>query len=215
VTRPKERRADIERGVKDLRIGDDPYLRLYGVEIESQFTKTEARVLQPPVVNFGQGSADPKFAGRWDLRGKKFWRQNVAPLESWGFLVLDDCVNLPQLDSFARMFRQTFLGHGGKCPSDAKLMRPPGDVARNPADALAWAHKQLCDERGYPQLIFIVVRAKNSPHYERVKKSADCRFGVLSQVIQSSAVVNNNGQYHSNVAMKGRFHSHSPYGKFC
>ncbi|GAO18386.1 uncharacterized protein UV8b_05404 [Ustilaginoidea virens] len=202
VTRPQQRRADIEKNVADLKLSEDPYLKMYGVEFERGFTKTEARILPPPSVNFGQGNADPKFSGRWDLRGKKFWKQNVAPLQNWAFIVMDNAVNFPQLQTFAKSFRQAFLGHGGKCPSDALLLNVPGNIRNDIAQAIAWAHSEISKQRGYTQLIFVVVQHKNSPHYERLKKSADCRFGILSQVVNGSAVANNNGQYHSNVCMK-------------
>ncbi|KAM3550059.1 hypothetical protein MY1884_008443 [Beauveria asiatica] len=202
VTRPKERRADIQSHVNDLQIPNDPFLRHYGVQFDPQFTKVDAKVLAPPAVNFGTGTADPKFSGRWDLRGKKFWKQNVAPLMSWGFLVLDNCIQLPQLKAFSQTFKTTFIGHGGKCGADPMLLTPPGNAARDVAQSLHWAYTQLLSTKGYPQLIFVVVQHKNSPHYMRLKKSADCRFGILTQVVNGRAVAENNGQYHSNVCMK-------------
>ncbi|KJZ77147.1 hypothetical protein HIM_03468 [Hirsutella minnesotensis 3608] len=202
VTRPPARRADIESRVQGLKFDEDPYLREYGVKFESSFTKTEAKILPPPRVDFGQGNADPKFSGRWDLRGKKFWKQNFAPLQNWAFIAMDSCCDYPQLQNFAKTFRQTFLGHGGKCPTDALLLNVPGAIKHNVAEAIAWAHEEITKARGYTQLLFVVVGHKNSPHYERLKKSADCRFGILSQVINSEAVKKNNGQYHSNVCLK-------------
>lgn len=202
VTRPQQRRGDIEKNYQGLQLTADPYLKMYGVEFEPTFTKTDAKILPAPQVNFGQGNADPKFAGRWDLRGKKFWKQNIAPLQNWGFIVMDNCANFGQLQAFAKMFRSTFLGHGGKCPVDAVLLNVPGNIKNDIAQAMAWAHGEICKQRGYTQLLFVVVGHKNSPHYERLKKSADCRFGILSQVVNGAAVVSNNGQYHSNVCMK-------------
>ncbi|KAK5995627.1 Protein argonaute 1-like protein [Cladobotryum mycophilum] len=202
VTRPPVRKADIMKNIADLQLAQDPYLKHYGVEFDTQFAKTEAKILPPPPVNFGTGTADPKFSGRWDLRGKKFFRQNVAPLMNWAFIVLNDCVATPQVQQFARTFKTTFLGHGGKCTTDALILQVPGNIKDNAAQALAWAHNEVMKQRGYTQLIFIVVQHRNSPHYERLKKSADCRFGILTQVVNGAAIQNNNGQYHSNVCMK-------------
>lgn len=202
VTRPNIRKSDIQSHVADLQIAADPYLRHYGVQFEQQFTKVDAKVIAPPAVNFRQGQADPKFAGRWDLRGKKFWKENAAPLMNWGFLVLDDCVQLPQLKAFSQSFKTTFVGHGGKCTGDPILLTPPSDIKGNVARCLEWAHQQVTSTKGYTQLLFVVVQHKNSPHYMRLKKSADCRFGILTQVVNGRAVSENNGQYHSNVCMK-------------
>ncbi|KND92077.1 Protein argonaute [Tolypocladium ophioglossoides CBS 100239] len=204
VTRPQVRRADIENKVAKLRHREDPFLREYGVSFEPSFTKTDAKILPPPKVDFGQGSgsADPRFSGRWDLRGKKFWKQNTAPLQNWAFIAMDTCVDFPNLQNFAKTFRQTFLGHGGKCPQDAMLLNVPANIKHDIAEAIVWAHGEVRRARGYTQLLFIVVGHRNSPHYIRLKKSADCRFGILSQVVNSDAVKRNNGQYHSNVCMK-------------
>ncbi|KAH7322861.1 Piwi domain-containing protein [Stachybotrys elegans] len=202
VTRPPVRRADIERNVRDLQLDQDPFLRHYGVKFEPQFAQTEARVIAPPKVNFLQGFADPRFSGRWDLRGKKFWKPNQQPLVSWGFIVMDKCVNKPALEQFAKAFKTTFIGHGGVVPGDPVFveLRPEDTDA---AKAVTHGHNTITQKQNhYTQLLFIVVPQRNSPYYERLKKSADCRWGILSQVVNSAAVVQNNGQYHSNVCMK-------------
>ncbi|KAG6264982.1 hypothetical protein E4U47_006588 [Claviceps purpurea] len=202
VTRPKQRREDIERNVAGLQLSSDPYLKAYGVEFDSAFTKTEARILPAPVVHFANEKAVIKPSGRWDLRGKKFWKHNTTPLENWGFIVMDNCVDLPQLQAFAKTFRAAYLGHGGVCPKDALLPNVPGNAKLDVELAVQWAHEYIKKERGYTQLLFVVVRHKNSPHYERLKKSADCRFGILSQVVNASFVETNTAQYHSNVCLK-------------
>ncbi|KAI1065426.1 hypothetical protein LB507_000045 [Fusarium sp. FIESC RH6] len=202
VTRPAVRKADIQKGAAALQIGQDPYLKEYGVNFEAQFAKTEARILPPPVVKFGQGQADPKFAGRWDLRGKKFFKPNTAPLQSWGFVACEVQVPLPVMQAFATSFKTTFTGHGGIVKSDPQLLNAPGNLRYEPAKIVEWAHNQITRAKGYTQLLFIIVSKKNSGTYERLKKSADCRYGILTQVVLASHVQKNNGQYHSNVCMK-------------
>lgn len=53
-----------------------------------------------------------------------------------------------------------------------------------------------------PQLMFFVLPTKNADMYNRIKKSADCRFGVVSQCVQTAHLMKNQPQYHSNVCMK-------------
>ncbi|KAF5000779.1 hypothetical protein FDECE_11134 [Fusarium decemcellulare] len=202
VTRPNVRKGDIQKGASALRIGNDPYLKEYGVTFEAQFAKTEARILPAPTVRFGQGTAEPKFAGRWDLRGKKFWKQNIAPLGSWGFIALEHDVAPPVMQQFANTFKTTFLGHGGKVTGDPLILKLPADLRFDAAGAIKWAHEEITKKKGYTQLLFVILSKKNSGTYERLKKSADCRFGILTQVVLGSHVSKNNGQYHSNVCMK-------------
>ncbi|PHH65610.1 hypothetical protein CDD81_2045 [Ophiocordyceps australis] len=204
VTRPAVRRSDIQKGVDSLQLQQDPFLKEYGVQFEPGFTRTEARLLPPPKVEFGQGSGvvEPKFSGRWDLRGKKFFKQNAAPMASWGFIAMNNCVDYPSLQNFAKSFRQSFLAHGGNCSQEAMLMNVPPNFRDNIAGAMAWAVEEMTRQRGYPQLLFVVVAHRNSPHYERLKKSGDCRFGILTQVVNNDSVRKNHGQYLSNVCLK-------------
>jgi len=53
-----------------------------------------------------------------------------------------------------------------------------------------------------PQLLFFIVPDKNSELYARIKKSCDCRYGVVSQVLQAGHVQKCQDQYISNVCMK-------------
>ncbi|KAF7547263.1 hypothetical protein G7046_g9055 [Stylonectria norvegica] len=203
VTRPPVRRKAIEDKFAQLDTANDPYLKEYGVSFETRFAQTEARILPAPSVKFAaKGTAEPKFAGRWDLRGKKFWMQNRAPLQAWGFLCVERGAPLPALKQFADTFKATFMGHGGKVLQEPVVLDTPGNIRMNAAQVIQWGHEQVKRVHGYTQLLFVVVSAKNSGNYERIKKSADCRFGILTQVVVLSHVMKNNGQYHSNVCMK-------------
>lgn len=203
VTRPEVRKQNIQRQMSYLDQANDPVLAHYGAHFETEFTKTQARLLPAPTVNFSVGTATPGTSGRWDLRGKRFWKSNVVPLLAWGFVVMDNCVALPQLQQFAKTFRTTFVGHGGICSADPLLLNAPGDIKTNPAQVVSWAHGQITNSKKmFTQLLFVVVQHRNSPHYIRLKKSGDCRFGILTQVVNGGHVAKNSGQYHSNICLK-------------
>jgi eukaryotic translation initiation factor 2C len=53
-----------------------------------------------------------------------------------------------------------------------------------------------------PSILFFVVPTKDSELYRRIKKSCECRYGVVSQVLQSAHVQKAQDQYISNVCMK-------------
>ncbi|KAL6852704.1 Protein argonaute [Amphichorda felina] len=223
VTKPPVRRKDIEDKVGSLNLPNDPYLRYYGVEFERTFSQTQAKLLPAPGVDFRQGKQAPGFSGRWrlDQGNIKFWKPNRAPLKAWGIIAMDQCINDPSpLKAFVDKFKDTFIRHGGVCEAPAKVIQVPGNIQHNGAEAVAYAHQQIAKDRGYTQLLFIVVGHKNSPHYERLKKNADCRWGILSQVVVSNHVGAANGQYISNVCMKvnaklggSTARTASPFGK--
>ncbi|KAF3360877.1 hypothetical protein VDGD_10484 [Verticillium dahliae] len=202
VTRPDKRKADIMQAKNMLGWSNDPYLRQFGLKFDENFTRTEGRLLPNPVIQFANGNIDPKTSGRWDLRGKKFWLPNVMPLDSWGFMIIENSCSKQHASAFAATFRQTYIGHGGIIKGDPVII---DSQARNPnsANAVENGIGEIRRKTGKPvQMLFVIIRHANSGNYERVKKSADCRFGVLTQVVLSRHVEKNQGQYHSNVAMK-------------
>lgn len=89
VSRPQERREAIEKGLTMLDWKNDPFLSNYGLKIDPNMIKTEARILNPPEVQYKGAIAKPGFSGRWDLRGKTFLTNNGATgLVSWGVCVM-------------------------------------------------------------------------------------------------------------------------------
>ncbi|KAL5606798.1 hypothetical protein BROUX41_003178 [Berkeleyomyces rouxiae] len=196
VTRPDVRKKAILQGRDVLRWGDDPYMKYFGLKIDNGFTKTKAKLLRNPILKYGSKNLDPKQTGRWDLRNIKFVKSNDRTLKVWG-VFCDDSRDKPAAEQFARTFRQIFTGHGGVVESNPVIYGRQGDRC------FEAFHKSLREKGlGNPHLIFIILRGKGSAAYERYKKTADCVLGVMTQVVQSSHVVKNSPQYHSNVSMK-------------
>ena len=53
-----------------------------------------------------------------------------------------------------------------------------------------------------PQMLMVILSNRSTEIYNRVKKNADYRWGVMSECIQGSNVVKNQAQYCSKVLMK-------------
>ena len=88
VSRPAVRKDSIQRGLQMLDWEQDPFLRNYGLRIDNNMLKTEARILPPPEVAYKNDVAKPGFTGRWDLRGKVFLEPNPAELKAWGVCIV-------------------------------------------------------------------------------------------------------------------------------
>ena len=204
VTRPEGRKAAIDTGLKLLNWSEDKYLKNYGLQIDRNMLKTKARVLEPPTILFGgNAKIEPKFSGKWDLRGKKFLIGNYAPLKSWGVCVFPAPRNAPTKEAtqaFISSFINTYKGHGGLVDNtQPAIIQGTPDVGKT-VEALFIAAGNQSQIR--PQILVFIMPGKNSEMYSRIKKSCDCRFGVMSQCMQAAHVVKNNPQYHSNVCMK-------------
>jgi eukaryotic translation initiation factor 2C len=76
-------------------------------------------------------------------------------------------------------------------------------LPNDPGQAVEQLHQATGNKyQRRPQLLVFLVQDKNSFHYTRIKKSCDCRYGVVSQVMQLAQVIKGNPQYYSNVLMK-------------
>ncbi|MCJ1471702.1 hypothetical protein MMC13_000342, partial [Lambiella insularis] len=205
VTRPADRRASIQSGLNMLSWSTDPYLKNYGVSISTSMLETQARLLAPPVVQFGKGQQKPGFSGRWRLDGQTFLLPNKNELVAWGVCIVNSLgrekIQPAEASDFIRAFCNTYKGHGGKILN----MNPP--IIEGPPD------ESLCVSNLFnlildkypghkPQMMVFMLAGRETQGYERIKKSSDCRFGVVSQCMQNAHVRRAQGQYISNVLMK-------------
>lgn len=219
VSRPGVRRESIRRGLDLLKWEEDPFLRNYGLKIDQNMLKTEARVLPSPTILFGKKQThNPGTSGRWDLRGKQFLTGNPAPLKSWGFCVLkgfrpyvrsrsvagfSNKPNRPPLEAvqaFVREFIKVYRLHGGDVVNTTPIIHQNAVDGAKAVEALFTAVGNANQFR--PQIMFFVLPTKNADLYTRIKKSADCRYGVVSQCVNGMHLMKNSPQYHSNLAMK-------------
>lgn len=204
VSPPAQRLRAIDEGKRWLNWQNDTHLTKYGLKIATNTIKTNARLLPPPGVTFGASKTEqPQTKGRWDLRGKKFLSANPQELVAWGVGVFTNGktrADKPAIDKFVADFSRAYRNHGGRVAA-----RPPHIMVLN--DDAGVAVEELHQATGNafnrrPQLLIFLVQNRLSFHYQRIKKSADCRYGVVSQVMQISQVVKGNPQYYSNVLMK-------------
>ncbi|KAJ5721781.1 uncharacterized protein N7483_009715 [Penicillium malachiteum] len=185
-----------------LKHDTDPNLTRFGMRIGHEMMKVKARLLPSPEIQFGNAKHNPGTTARWDLRGKKFFKSNTEPLQSWGigyFVGPRNDINFDQVQAWLDQFVKIYKQHGGNVTSRPMTIKMKEDVGE--------AMKELYDKTGNawkkePQLLIIIVPLKDAFVYLRIKKSADCRFGVPSQVLHSVRCKENKPQYNSNVLMK-------------
>ncbi|KAI9745991.1 MAG: hypothetical protein M1818_000672 [Claussenomyces sp. TS43310] len=192
VTRPKQRIEAIQQGVKMLKWNEDPYFMHYGIEIDPSMTITNARLLPNPEIQYAGSKVNPGISGRWDLRGKKFLKANPSPLVSWGVAIMDNSTDNTTVQNFLKVFVNTYITHGGQVQNRQPVIHcaGKGELIPNVVTTL----RNL--------ILLFILRDKNSVTYERLKKSLDCRYGLVSQMMQSVHVQKAQPQYCSNVCMK-------------
>lgn len=101
---------------------------------------------------------------------------------------------------YIKTFVSVYKTHGGKVENEQPEILMGGTEPANAVQDLFNAVGNKHQVR--PQLLMFVLDGKNPEQYARIKKSADCRYGVVSQCIQGAHLMRNQQQYHSNVCMK-------------
>ena len=191
VTLPSKRMESVKHGLQMLNWPADPVLSQYGLKVDTNMVKTKARVLPNPHIQFANGTTDPKTSGRWDLKGKKFFAKNAKPLKSWGVCVFSPdrgrgSISKEKVDEFISNFVRIYRTHGGEVEATQPLVikgtADPGDSVQNLWNSTG-NHFKL-----RPQMLVFCVPDRNSFFYLRLKKSCDCRYGVVSQVMQNQQV---------------------------
>ncbi|GAM83198.1 hypothetical protein ANO11243_011840 [Dothideomycetidae sp. 11243] len=203
VTVPQVRWGDIQNGLRALNWKGDPYLGAYGLKINEQPVNAKGRLLQNPKVTFANGDFDPRTSGRWRLDGKKFLAPNKSPLKSWGVCIINDSrnVDVATVQRFMTEFVKIYAGHGGRIETRQPLIVQPSN--RNPAAAVEEVYNATGNKfQMKPQILIFILANKDATTYGRIKKSCECRFGVMSQCMQAQHVQKAQGQYISNVLMK-------------
>lgn len=201
VTRPPVRGKAIMDNVNLLKWTEDPYLREFGMKIDPRMTPVPSRVLQNPEIQFGNGKHNPGTTGRWDLRGKKFMVPAVRPITRWAVVVIDRCLDAPTATRFAKAFSDTYKNHGGRIEGAPYVttMQYHGAMGINMSNMFKDMEVKL---KGAPDFLLVVLADKLQFVYERLKKSFEVRWAVMTQMVQKVHVTKCQPQYCSNVAMK-------------
>lgn len=111
-----------------------------------------------------------------------------------------DRTSLDAVQAFVREFIKIYRGHGGDVQNTTPIIQQGGPDGGKAVEALFTAVGNANQFR--PQLMFFILPTKNADMYNRIKKSADCRYGVVSQCVNVNHMLKNQPQYHSNVCMK-------------
>ncbi len=88
VSKPYYRKEAIQRGLNMLNWEGDAIFKNYGLVIDREMLKTNARILNAPVVQFAGSQEVPRYAGRWNIKGKRFLSAPEIELRSWGVSIV-------------------------------------------------------------------------------------------------------------------------------
>ena len=104
------------------------------------------------------------------------------------------------MKAFISAFIRAYRGHGGEVIDTQPIIledQPDGATACSTLFTTVGNKNQA-----RPQMFIFILPTKSVDVYNRIKKSADCRYGIVSQCLLGIQVKKNSPQYHSNVCMK-------------
>lgn len=204
VKKPGPRKEEILSCVQNLGWDKDPYLKSFGIGIDSSMPMVPAKLLKNPKLVFKK-DLNPGMSGRWMLSGQGFSEPNPVPLKSWAVGVFESACDKDSIDKWISAFVTVYKGHG------ARIVNPtPHILAFNNTrtrEEYGASIQRLYTETGQkfqaaPQIMFFIVRNKVSHPYEILKCYADTVLGVPSQVLLGKHIGKPDPQYMSNVSMK-------------
>ncbi|CAZ85753.1 unnamed protein product [Tuber melanosporum] len=202
------RRSQIEESLKKIGWHNMKPLEEFGVSIKPQFIELEAKILPSPVVVFGQGTENsgPRN-GRWNLRGKRFYKPGT--INGYGLLYIPGGhgmrVDERGIDTFTKTCGQQFSHYGvstnPRCSPQWAMANPQGDFERQIHELIS----KLQTRNGLrPNLLIFILPSVAVEPYCTIKKICDTTFGIASQCMVLEKCFNPKGQlqYLANIALK-------------
>ncbi|OCF58806.1 hypothetical protein L486_03296 [Kwoniella mangroviensis CBS 10435] len=201
---PADRRKKIMGWRAKLDYSRLPKIRDWCLEVSPDMMRLQARILDPPKVNY-KGRAVTPINGAWNLNDNKFVKAN-KPLSAWSILCFDRYLDDGGIKSVMGQLMSTL----SRNDCNVQGREPPihrGDLTNLVASLSAAAN--LASKYGgnvYPQLIVIVVPSKESGLYQAIKRIAtnELTKPVVTQIMLSARFKIERGlsMYLSNVSMK-------------
>jgi len=202
---PVQRLSSVRTGLSVLQHGQSEYVRAFGMNVTPTPISVTARVLPPPMLRYGPGSAEATirpFNGQWNMRDKKLFRP--ATIKVWA-VVIYESQNRFRQDTAREMVAGFIDGARsvGMTVTDTQPLIQWENGQGNIADQLKRAGKACVDQKGSPpNLIVVVLPEGGNDIYTAVKNFGDVQMGVATQCLKSIKCNRAKIQYWANVMLK-------------
>ena len=194
---PKERRATIERNLKNLsnHYDKDPYANAFGLKIKGEMMKTDGRILDPPSLKYKgkERNNDVQFGkvnnGKWvpgtirDKDALKFLKP--MELKYWGVL---DLANIP--DNVKEQFVDRLFREGnsrGISMDYPTYFKANAENLLQVKQAFRNLHDHIKKIKGSTQLIMVITARKGPPRGD-LKYLGDTIFKIPTQFVMKNNI---------------------------
>ncbi|OWZ23573.1 Argonaute5 [Phytophthora megakarya] len=195
---PNIRMKNILDHVKQANFRDDPYLGTFGMRVDLQMKVTNARVLEPPCVQY-QNTSERPVNGEWSLKDKKFVKGVV--ISNWGVVVLAE-VSEREVFKFLRMLCDVGHQRGVSFENIDPVFVHQNDHREVDVEKLMRTCFDRVAESGTPEMMLVVLPETRSSLYGPVKVVSDTILGVPCQCVASKNLRKANAAFCANVCLK-------------
>lgn len=98
ATSTEVRKRKIMDSIRKARFNEDPCVREFGITVSEEFTRLNARVLNPPSLTYTKSIVKPS-QGAW--KPAKFL--NGVSLKQWTILIIDSMAQFAKIEALAKM----------------------------------------------------------------------------------------------------------------
>ncbi|XP_066249645.1 protein argonaute-2-like isoform X2 [Euwallacea similis] len=188
------RKKKIIQGIEMANYNHNPCVKEFGFSVGHEFQKLDARVLQPPELQYGTNRPIRVARGVW--RSQNFL--NPVTIQKWTIASCcryptrqDDLLRMASMfESAAREVGMTFISRPVEPFINIGGRQTYSDI-----------EQFFRNQKGY-DVIFVVV-PDSGPQYSYVKKASEIAVGCLTQCVKSSTVSRKmNGQTAGNILLK-------------
>ncbi|KAM6501034.1 hypothetical protein JOM56_004048 [Amanita muscaria] len=202
--RPVDRFRSIQEGVRLLAYEQSDYVRQFGLTIDtSQPITLNARVLNPPKLQYGQGSKERVIGprnGSWNMADKKFYLPMT--IKNWVIIIYERRFRDDQAQKLVKDFIDA-CGTVGMIVEDRAPIIKWEQGQGNISNQIKAAGGDCAKKRGAgPNLVVVVLPEGGDDIYKAVKHFGDITMGVATQCLKSQKLGRANMQYWANVLLK-------------
>ncbi|KAL6566896.1 argonaute 5 [Orobanche minor] len=204
--RPSDREKSITDMVSRNNYNKEDLIKEFGIEVGTQLTSIEARVLPPPMLKYhesGRQSVIEPSVGQWNMIDKKMI--NGGTVDYW------TCISFSRYGGDAGKFCNELIS---MCCSKGMVFNPkplipirqsnPGPIERVLSDLHAESTSKLASMNlvGKQLQLLIIILPDVSGSYGRIKRVCETELGIVSQCCQPKQASKCNKQYLENVSLK-------------
>ncbi|CDO71262.1 hypothetical protein BN946_scf184908.g19 [Trametes cinnabarina] len=207
--KPMDRLNSIRAGLGALAYGQSEYVRQFGMIVQPNAAPVslQARVLDPPVLQYGQGSRQLTIKprdGAWNMIDKKFFKP--VTINRWCVAVFErqSRFRADLAEEMVRGLLQSFASVGITVHETDPVIKwaNSNDQVASFLRALGGDCFRKNGNRGGPDLIVAIMPEASADLYMRVKHFGDITQGVATQCLKSSKCTRAKPQYFANVCLK-------------